>query len=189
MTENPVNLVPGTSADANYGWYIDLDPVRAATTLQGNVNPDAGGLAPPNPQYPGERAIRRIVQRGSALVLTTVIPRDANSCFRAPPGALWFVDSLTGGNPAGPVIDLDNDGIIDDNDLITIDGVDYAAGILFDAGSGDGSLVDPSVLLGDGLSDFLVINKSHGEDPEIIRIIKDANSKTGRLSWWEILGE
>ena len=189
MTENPVNLLPGTSADANYGWYIDLDPVRAATTLQGNVNPDAGGLAPPNPQYPGERAIRRIVQRGNALVLTTVIPRDANSCFRAPPGALWFVDSLTGGNPAGPVIDLDNDGIIDDNDLITIDGVDYAAGILFDAGSGDGSLVDPSVLLGDGLSDFLVINKSHGEDPEIIRIIKDANSKTGRLSWWEILGE
>jgi len=189
MSENAVNLLPGTSSEANYGWYIDLNPVRAASTLQGNVNPDAGGLAPPNPQYPGERAIRRIVQRGSALVLTTVIPRDANSCFRAPPGALWFVDALTGGNPAGPVIDLDNDGIIDDNDLITVDGVDYAAGILFDAGSGDGSLVDPSVLLGDGASDFLVINKSHGEDPEIIRIIKDANSKTGRLSWWEILGE
>jgi len=189
MSENPVTYMPGIGAGANYGWYIDLDPVRASTTLQGNVNTDAGGLAPPNPQYPGERAIRRIVQRGSTLVLTSVIPRDANSCFRAPPGALWFVDALTGGNPAGPVIDLDNDGIIDENDFITINGVDYAAGILFDAGNGDGSLVDPSVLLGDGDSDFLVINKSHGEDPDIIRIIKDANSKTGRLSWWEILGE
>ena len=189
MSNNAVNLLPGNGIDANYGWYIDLDPVRASTTLQGNSNTDSGGLAPPNPQYPGERAIRRIVQRGNSLVLTTVIPRDANSCFRAPPGALWFVDALTGGNPSSAVIDLDNDGIVDANDLITVDGEEFVAGILFDAGSGDGSLVDPSVLLGDSQSDFLIINLSHDEDPRIFRTAKDANSKTGRLSWWEILGE
>ena len=189
MSRNVVNLIPGTAADANYGWFIDLDPVRASTSLQGNPNTDTGGLAPPNPQYPGERAIRQIVRRGSALVITTVIPRDANSCFRAPPGAIWFIDALSGGDPGRPIIDTDNDGLIDQNDLITVGGEEFAAGILFDAGSGDGSLVDPSVLLGDGDTDFLVINKSHGEDPQIIRIIKDGNRKTGRLSWWEILGE
>ena len=157
--------------------------------IRDSPNTDTGGLAPPNPQYPGERAIRQIVRRGSALVITTVIPRDANSCFRAPPGAIWFIDALSGGDPGRPIIDTDNDGLIDQNDLITVGGEEFAAGILFDAGSGDGSLVDPSVLLGDGDTDFLVINKSHGEDPQIIRIIKDGNRKTGRLSWWEILGE
>ena len=189
LSENPVSFEPGTGADANYGWYIDLDPVRASDTIQGNPNTDTAGLAPPDPQFPGERAIRRFVVRDGNLVVTTVIPRDANSCFRAPPGSIFFINSLTGGNPDRPIIDINNDGIINDNDLITIDGVDYTAGILFDAANGDGSLVDPSVLLGDGDTDFLVINKSHGEDPQIVRIIKDGSNKTGRLSWWEILGE
>ena len=189
MSKNEVNYIPLGSGAVNYGWYIDLDPVRPLTTVQGNPNPDTGGLAPPSPQYPGERAIRRIVKRANSLVLTSVIPRDANSCFRAPPGAIWFVDALSGGDPGRPIIDLDNDGSIDDGDFITIAGEDYAAGILFDSGSGDGSLVDPSVLLGDGDSDYLVINKSHGEDPQIVRIIKDGNRKTGRLSWWELLDE
>ncbi|MEM7217898.1 MAG: PilC/PilY family type IV pilus protein [Pseudomonadota bacterium] len=190
MSENAVAYTPASGGSGgNYGWFIDLDPPRAATTQQGNPNPDTGGLAPPNAQYPGERAIRRIIPRANALVLTTVIPRDADSCFRAPPGAIWFVDSLSGGDPGRPVIDLDNDGVIDDGDLVTVDGEEYAAGILFDSGAGDGSLVDPSVLLGDDLTDWLVLNSSHGEDPTIVRIIKNQVPKTGRLSWWELLGE
>lgn len=190
LTSNDVNYIPGNTSTSNYGWFIDLDPVRADTTIQGNPSGDTGGLAPPNPQYPGERAIRRIVPRGNALIITTVIPRDANSCFRAPPGSIFFIDSLTGGNPGEPIIDINNDGVIDSADLVTFGGEQFAAGILFEGGTnGDGSLVDPSVLLGDGDTDFLIINNSHSDLPQIVRVIKDGNRKVGRLSWWEITNE
>ncbi len=200
VSRNSVDYIAGNTPTSNYGWFIDLDPVRASTTVQGNPNPDTGGLAPPNPQYPGERAIRRIIPRATALIITTVIPRDGNSCFRAPPGSLFFIDALTGGDPNRPVVDFDNDGVIDSNDLITIGGEQYTAGVLFE---GEGSLVDPSILLGDGEIDFLIVNNSHSgsgtgagglfgngtSNGPGTGVIGDGDRKTGRLSWWELTNE
>jgi len=166
---------PGT-----YGWYFDFDVQRPALTVQGNANPDTTGLAAPAPQYPGERAIRRIIPRGDEILITTIIPRDNNSCLLAPPGAIFPVNSLSGGNSEGPLFDFNNDGVIDDDDLV--DG--YSVGIVIDDDLLNGSLVDPSLLLGDGDTDFLFL--SGGDEQISLRVAQGGESKTGRLSWREL---
>jgi type IV pilus assembly protein PilY1 len=185
VSANPVvyapdaGLVPGV-----YGWYFDFVMQRPALTLQGNVNPDTAGVAPPNVQFPGERAIRRFVPRGSSLLVTTVIPRDANTCLRSPPGSTFPIDALTGGNPKRPILDLNNDGTIDAADMLTVGGVQYAAGILFSTEDLNGQLVDPSLLLGTGDADFLFL--SGGDEQITIRVAGPEDAKTGRLSWREL---
>jgi type IV pilus assembly protein PilY1 len=184
-SNNPVNYIPDAGVTPGvYGWYFDLNMVRPATTVQGNANPDTSGNAAPQAQFPGERAIRRFVPRGGALLVTTVIPRDANTCFRSPPGSTFPVDFLTGGTPRRPILDLNNDGVIDDNDMVTVGGQQYAAGILFDTDDLDGTLVDPSVLLGTGDTDFLFL--SGGDDQVTLRVAGAEDPKTGRLSWREL---
>ena len=118
------------------------------------------------------------------MLVTTVIPRDANSCQRSPPGSTFPIDALTGGNPNRPILDLNNDGVIDGTDFITVGGVDYAAGILFSTDDLNGQLVDPSLLLGSGDADFLFL--SGGDEQITIRVAGPEDSKTGRLSWREL---
>ncbi len=166
---------PGT-----YGWYFDFDVERPALTVQGNANPDTTGLAAPDAQYPGERAIRRIIPRGDEILITTIVPRDDNSCLLAPPGAIFPVNSLTGGNSEGPLFDFNNDGVIDDDDLVN----GYSVGIVIDNDMLNGSLVDPSLLLGEGDTDFLFL--SGGDEQVSLRVAQGGKSKTGRLSWREL---
>jgi type IV pilus assembly protein PilY1 len=186
VSANTVEYTPDGASGENgvYGWFIDLDPPRATTTLSGAANPDTSGQAPPDPQFPGERAVRRFVPRGDSLLVTTVIPRDANTCLRAPPGAVFPIDLLTGGNPKRPILDLNNDGRVDDNDLVTVGGIAASAGFLLDTDMLDGTVVDPSVLLGTGEADFLFL--SGGSDQQTIRIAGPEDPKTGRLSWREL---
>ncbi|HET6472676.1 MAG TPA: PilC/PilY family type IV pilus protein, partial [Pseudomonadales bacterium] len=185
MSANPVNYTPDVGATAGvYGWYFDLNMPRPTRTLSGAVNTDTDGAAPPAPQFPGERAIRRFVPRGTALLVTTVIPRDANTCLRSPPGSTFPIDALTGGNPQRAILDLNNDGKIDSADFVTIGGVQYAAGILFSTNDLNGQLVDPSLLLGNGSADFLFL--SGGDEQITIRVAGPEDAKTGRLSWREL---
>ena len=80
--------------------------------------------------------------------------------------------------------DFNNDGYVDDGDMITVGGEDYAAGILFDQDALDGSLVDPSILGGEGDTDFLFI--SGGNETTSYRILDVNDNRTGRLSWQEL---
>jgi type IV pilus assembly protein PilY1 len=188
LSANPVNYEPDQAGDPGvYGWYIDLDPVRPATTVQGAANPDTAGNAPPAVQFPGERAIRRIISRGTAVLITTVVPRDASTCTAAPPGSTFPIDGLTGGNPKRAIFDVNNDEVIDDNDLLTVNGVNYATGIVFDADDLDGTLVDPSMLVGTGDFDFMFI--SGGDDQVTLRIAPPDDQKTGRLSWRQMVND
>ncbi len=185
VSANPVAYTPDNGATPGvYGWYFDLDLQRPSVTLQGNPNPDTTGAAPPAAQFPGERAIRRFVPRGNELLITTVVPRDANTCLRSPPGSTFPIDALTGGNPKRAILDLNNDGVIDGQDFVTIGGVQYAAGILFSTDDLNGQLVDPSLLLGTGAADFLFL--SGGDQQLTIRVAGPEDSKTGRLSWREL---
>ncbi len=185
VSANPVNYAVDNGATPGvYGWYFDLAIPRPTLTLQGNPNPDTSGVAPPAAQFPGERAIRRFVPRGSELLITTVVPRDANTCLRSPPGSTFPIDAVTGGNPKRAILDLNNDGVIDSNDFITVGGVQYAAGILFSTDDLNGQLVDPSLLLGTGDADFLFL--SGGDQQITIRVAGPEDAKTGRLSWREL---
>ena len=191
VLRNP-GLVEGVFVDGNYGWYIDLDMERATQTTGGATNPDTSGLAPPNAQYPGERAIRRFVFRNGALITTTVLPAtDEFSCFGVRPGSILIMDAFTGGNFGGdlsePIIDFNQDSEIDEGDLVTDDGKEYSGGLLFDQNDLDGPLVDLSTLGGEGDVDYLFV--SGGNDTEAFEIQSATANRTGRLSWVELNGQ
>jgi type IV pilus assembly protein PilY1 len=186
ISRNAVNYGPdGGLGPGTYGWYIDFDMPRAATTENGNPNPDTSGNAPPAPQYPGERAIRRLILRNGVIVTTTVLPATGDaSCFGALPGAIMLFDLIDGSDPDFAVIDFNNDGVIDNGDLLPVGGEDYAAGIVFGREDLDGTLVDLSTLGGEGDSDFLFV--SGGDETISYGIIDINDSRTGRLSWREL---
>ncbi len=185
MSRNLVDYVAEGAEPGTYGWYIDFDMVRAAETLSGGQNPDIGGYAPPDVQYPGEKAVRRMIFRDGTVITTTILPATGEtSCFGARPGSILLFDVATGGDPADQLVDFNNDGVINDGDMVAVGGSDYAAGLLFNAGDLDGTLVDLSTLGGEGDQDFLFV--SGGSDTSSFRISDINDSSTGRLSWREI---
>ncbi|XOV82161.1 MAG: PilC/PilY family type IV pilus protein [bacterium] len=185
LSNNTVAYTAETATPGVYGWYIDLDMVRATDTISGVPNTDISGQAPPDVQYPGEKAIRRFIFRDGVILTTTVLPAtNATSCFGSRPGAILILDALTGGDPGEAVIDFNLDGVVDDADLLTVGGQDFSAGLVFDFTQLDGQLVDLSTLGGQGDTDFLFIC---GGNECISRRIRDLNdNKTGRLSWTEL---
>jgi type IV pilus assembly protein PilY1 len=185
VSENPVAYEPAGAGVGTYGWYFDFDMPRAISTTSGNPNPDTSGNAPPAPQFPGEKAIRKFLLRDGVIITPTVLPATGgSSCFGARPGAIMLFDAVTGGNPQFPVVDFNTDGVVDGNDLINVGGVDYAAGLLFNQGDLEGTLVDLSTLGGEGDTDFLFV--SGGSETTAFRIVDVGDDRTGRLAWREL---
>ncbi|MEE2784309.1 MAG: PilC/PilY family type IV pilus protein [Pseudomonadota bacterium] len=185
VSRNDVVLVADGESPGVYGWYIDLDMVRATGTLSGASNVDSSGQAPPMPQYPGEKAIRRIVFRDGALITTTVLPAtDEFSCSGVRPGSILVMDAFSGGDFEEAVIDFNTDSEIDENDLVAVDGESYSGGVLFNQNDLDGALVDLSTLGGQYDTDFLFV--SGGNDTVAYRISDMSGRRTGRLSWLEL---
>ena len=185
VSENPVAYEPAGAGAGTYGWFFDFDMPRAVNTTSGNPNPDISGNAPPAPQFPGEKAIRKFLLRDGVIITPTVLPAvGGSSCFGARPGAIMLFDAVTGGNPQFPVVDFNTDGVVDGNDLINVGGVDYAAGLLFNQGDLEGTLVDLSTLGGEGDTDFLFV--SGGSETTAFRIVEVGDDRTGRLAWREL---
>ncbi|MGI9323653.1 MAG: pilus assembly protein, partial [Pseudomonadales bacterium] len=185
-SDNAVNYraeevgIPGV-----YGWYIDLDMQRAATTQSGALNDDTSGNAPPDAQFPGERAVRRFVVRNGNVITTTILPSTGKtSCFGTRPGSILLFDNATGGSANSPTIDFNTDGVIDEDDLVDYNGNLVAGGLLLNQNDLDGSLVDLSTLGGQGDTDFLFV--SGGSDTVAYRIDDVEDNRTGRLSWSEL---
>ncbi len=186
VSKNPVNyeLANGTNP-GTYGWYIDLDMPRATNTLSGATNTDTSGRNPPEAQYPGEKAIRRLLYRDGVVVTTTVLPAlDEFSCFGTRPGSILLFDAVSGGDAGKPVVDFNTDGVVDGNDLVTVSGEAFSGGMLFNQSDLDGQLVDLSVRGGEGDTDFLFV--SGGNNTKAFRIAPPSDSRTGRLSWREL---
>ncbi len=82
---------------ANAGWFFDL--------------PD-----------PNERITERIIIRsGKAIVVSNVPGTEASVCTAGSGYSyLMSVDVCTGGRVDSPVFDLNGDGVIDDNDMVTV---------------------------------------------------------------------
>ena len=184
LSQAPVNYAPDAGGQAGtYGWHIDLDMPRPERSLQGRPDPDQSGQPPPNPQYPGEKAIRRIAAQGDALLVATVIPRAAGACAQAPPGAILPIDRLTGGSPAKPVLDVNRDRRVNRKDLIGSGAQTGAPGILFAVGDFSGPLADPAVLTGEQ-GDQLILGG--GGERLSLALGGGGDSMRGRLSWREL---
>jgi type IV pilus assembly protein PilY1 len=185
LSDNPVVYEAQGGENPIYGWWFDVDPARAGPTSDGRPNPDTQGHAPPAPQFPGERAIRRFVVRNGVTLTTTVLPSTGEfSCFGVRPGAIMLWDAFTGGNPQRQVIDFNRDGSINEGDMVLFDGRLFAGGLLFNQGDLDGALVDLSTLGGEGDLDWLFI--SGGATTETMLVTGLGDTKTGRLSWREL---
>lgn len=136
LTTNNVDY----QTNSELGWYIDL--------------PDSG-----------ERIVVDAVVVGSLVFFNTTVP-DSASCNGGGYGYLMFVDRETGGQPDFTVLDLDNDGVFND---------DIIGGIITNAIPGGSRLID----------DKLVVSDSSGKisDFDVQTSKKRASS---RASWVEI---
>lgn len=117
----------------------------------------------------GERSITDAAVRGSAVIFNTTVPASS-PCTLEGLGYRYAVDLTSGSFPTEPVLDLNNDNIINEDDMVT-----------------DGSNIPPVSTLSDfptpnTFTDELVFS---GKEPDSIAGL--LKPKTGRLSWQELL--
>lgn len=101
------------------GWYIDL-------------------LSTTTPQYRGERVVSNPIFRNDRVVFTTLIPASDPCSFG---GDSWIMefDALTGSRLGSSPFDVNRDGVIDQNDAVTVTVGDtsitvYGSGVISDVG-------------------------------------------------------
>lgn len=96
------DLDPSTPAiDGTSGWYMDL-------------------LAPTTYTPVGERMVIPTQFNGTMLLGTSIVPKSDDLCN--PSGTSWLnlIDPFTGTNPKSGGFDVNHDGVIDGNDLVTV---------------------------------------------------------------------
>lgn len=140
-TDNPVDY---TTATPDYGWYI---PLPAS----------------------GERSVTSAAVRGSAVIFNSTIP-SSSACTSEGLGYRYAVDLATGSAPQEAVLDLNNDGIVDENDIVT-DESTFATTVKIDSLPTDNTFTEKV-----GYS---------GKDPFSIAELQQPS--TGRFSWQELL--
>ena len=132
--------IDGTNPE-NKSWYIKLDTDGA---LLGS-----------------ERVIRKALVVAGTVFFTSYVPDD-NPCSGAGKSWLYAVDYKTGLPPTTPVFDINGDGKIDENDVVTDEdgNVIPIAGIpLFDPDGDGGGLASDPVLFG---NTELFVNTTEG---------------------------
>lgn len=118
LTSNAVNY----TTTSELGWYIDLVDS-------------------------GERIVVEPAVVGDIVFFNTMVPDDA-SCNGGGYGYLMFADRITGGQPDFTVLDINNDGVYDD---------DTVAGLALNAIPGGARLIDDKLVVSDSsgmISDF-----------------------------------
>jgi len=153
----------GTTGQRKQGWVIDLDVI-------------SGGSV----EFPGERAVRNFLLRGSFVFVNTVIPKSDSACTTGPGSFTLGFNPVTGGSGEATVFDTNDDGIFDADD--NVDGVDDANNVVSGIRSDKSTLTDSSTI-GRNLV-------SQGSDKSISKIginTEDPGKGTlGRHSWREI---
>ena len=151
-TNIPVYYVdsPNTSND-KYGWYFDLPAT-------------------------GERVINQAVLFGSTLLFTTIIPDDSDCSNNGGTGFIMAVNSQNGGPPVVPILDINNDGVVDSLDVTVNSSI--SSGIQF-----SGSLPSEIALIGDNA----YVSDSGSTAINTIVLGDENANRNGRLSWRELV--
>lgn len=164
---------PAAGRSAVLGWRLDFDAPRLGAS---------SGAA----EHPGERAHGRLLVWDGLLFVTTVLPGAADA--EGPLGTVLPIDVLTGGSPSRPVLDLNDDGELNHEDLVTVDGHAYAPGILFAAGEFGGALVGGRLLPPGkhSTNGAPLLALAGGQERRFIGLGAPARARRGRLSWLEL---
>lgn len=155
-----VRVVSNHSVDysTDKGWYLDL------------VSPVNG------PE--GERSVANPVLRGERIIFTTLIPSSA-PCDFGGSGWLMELDAINGKRLPYTVLDVNDDGVFDEEDFATVGDTDYPVSGMR---SSVGIIKSPGIISA-GEREYKYASGSTGE----IAVISERGSlDTGRKSWREI---
>lgn len=146
--------------DNKKGWYLDL--------------------VPPSGQRQGERIVVRPVLRGNAVVFSTLIPSDI-PCDTGGTSWLMALDIDNGTAVMDGFFDINDDGVINEDDFIMVDGqLIPVAGL----GSESGILTRANFLSGSEGMDVGYLSDSTG-NTQRVRVRGNAFN-LGRQSWRQI---
>ncbi|MEJ2346910.1 MAG: PilC/PilY family type IV pilus protein [Gammaproteobacteria bacterium] len=129
----------------------------------------------------GERLVTDPVLRGDYLYFNTWIP-SSDQCSYG--GSSWSMalNYATGGRPAAPAFDYNNDGVLDANDLVSNTGGGGTLSNVAPGGVKKGTLVNSPRFL----SDFKYESSTGSQKPTKTRVPHLTGLNTGRLSWREL---
>lgn len=156
------------------GWFMDLYNTQNIVGVT-----DAQAAAGLNK---GERQISRPILRNGRIVFTTLIP-STNPCEFGGTGWLMEVDAQGGSRSSIPVLDVNNDGVIDQNDIVatTLPGNPNlpASGVQ----STVGILSTPAVLATTAGQENKYMGGSQGTTETQTEL---GASRVGRITWREL---
>lgn len=128
-TTTSIRVTSQNPLGSKLGWYLDL------------LSPNG---------YNGERQVSNTTVRGSRVIFTTLIP-DTNPCNFGGSSWLMELDTLSGGRLEAVPFDQNNDGLFNEDDMvtITIDGVATKVPVS-GVQPNVGITSDPGILFGEG---------------------------------------
>ena len=148
---------PSADVDNNAGWYLDLDV------------------------YAGERVISDVLLRDGVLIVIGFIP-EQSFCGSGGESVFMELNAFTGGQLAGVQFDINDDGTVDENDLVEIEenGVKKKvppAGLKL-----MGNLQPPAIIKLNEKTEKKYLSTSSGGIVEVI----EKTAKTGIAYWMEL---
>jgi type IV pilus assembly protein PilY1 len=108
VSNNGEGLIPSS------GWYIDLVAEPGSAGATGCPTCTGSGYGPK-----GERVVSMPVLRHGRIIFTTIIPYD-DPCGYGGESWLMELDAITGGRLPYSVIDVNNDGVINESDYVQV---------------------------------------------------------------------
>ncbi len=163
---------------------------NAAFARQRVVSPGPAGPSSPEPAASGWRldfaaeasqpsngcVRRRFFAWGGLLFITWAAPGGES-------GALLPINPATGLSPRQPVLDLNGDGQVNEEDLARLGGDSYAPGVLLDEDELGGPFASPQIL---HQGNEAVLALAAGRERRILALGAPLHSIAGRLSWREL---
>nr|WP_320136212.1 PilC/PilY family type IV pilus protein [uncultured Amphritea sp.] len=145
------------------GWYMDFN----------------------SSDYPGERIVSSSLVRSGRVIFPTLVP-EADACSSGGTSWLMELDADTGARLTTSPFDMNDDGVIDDNDLVGIDTDNDGVADTYIAASGKESTVGiiktPGVIsTGDDEKKY-----TSGSSGEIEVTTESSDSTSGRQSWQQL---
>lgn len=152
------------------GWFVDLPFMVDATTDDVDNDNDGTTDEPGEQKLAGERVVKDVIIRNGKAIVISFIPAESR-CSGGGKSIIHEMDVCDGSRTDTPSFDINEDGIIDENDLINIGTPE------------DPVMVPPTGILYDGMLHTPVIVTDPDEDKEREMKIFSSSSGTTEVVW------
>jgi type IV pilus assembly protein PilY1 len=126
--------------------------------------------------FSGERVMENVLIRDGNLIVISYTP-GASMCGAEGKSIVHEMDACTGARLTAPQFDINDDGVIDENDLIDVNGDPVPPTAIH----GEGRLQPPAILKLGGI-ETKYFSSSYGT----IRTLKERASRLGIIYWMEL---